>query len=252
REGRARRKRPDCARQERGAGGSSGERDEGEFELSVVVVSWNVRNLLARCLAALPAAIQAADEHATRSTQPVTSHSALGTRRSALGARHSALAWEVIVVDNASTDGSPAMVAERFPGVRLIETGANLGFARGVNAGLRASRGRHVAVLTPDTEPGPGSLATLVRYLDAHPAVGLAGPRLRYPDGTTQPSRRRFPTLATACLESTFLQDWFPNSRAVRRYYVADRSDDESQPVDWLVGAALVVRPAAHHAVGGP
>src|SRR5262249_2725010 len=161
----------DCARQERGAGGSSGERAEGEFDLSVVVVSWNVRNLLARCLAALPAAIQAADEHATRSTQPVTSHSALGTRRSALGAPHSALAC------------SPGVVAERVRGVRLRETGANRGFARGVNVGLRASRGRHVAVLNPDTEPGPGSLATLVRYLDAHPAVGLAGPRLRYPDG---------------------------------------------------------------------
>jgi GT2 family glycosyltransferase len=171
---------------------------------------------------------------------------------------------EIIVVDNASSDGSAAMVRQHFPQVRLIANDSNLGFAHGNNQGIAASQGRYVLLLNPDTEvvgpaaprtggtvktgPAGGSVnrpeavATLLTFLDAHPDVGVVGPQLRYPDGSIQPSRRRFPTLATAFVESTVLQPLFAGSSLLRRYYVADRPDDVTQDVDWLVGACLLVR----------
>ncbi len=179
-------------------------------DLSVIIVSWNVRELLARCLASLRAA-------------------GIGS-------------WEIIVVDNASSDGSAAMVRQHFPQVRLIANDSNLGFAHGNNQGIAASQGCYVLLLNPDTEVVGEAVATLLTFLDAHPDVGVMGPQLRYPDGSIQPSRRRFPTLATAFVESTVLQPLFAGSSLLRRYYVADRPDDVTQDVDWLVGACLLVR----------
>jgi len=95
-----------------------------------------------------------------------------------------------------------------------------------------------------------GALTTMVEYLDAHPRVGVVGPRLLYPDGSVQSSRRRFPTLATAFLESTILHQWFPDNPAARRYHMLDQPDDQVQPVDWLVGACLMVRRQAIEEVG--
>jgi len=157
---------------------------------------------------------------------------------------------EVIVVDNASADGSVAMVREDFPQVRLIANAENLGFTRGNNQAIAQSRGRYVLLLNPDTEVIGDALNTMVRYMDAHPQVGVLGPQLLNPDGSVQPSRRRFPTLATAFLESTVLQQWFPDNRILRRYYVRDRGDDEVQAVDWVVGACLLVRRQAIEQVG--
>jgi GT2 family glycosyltransferase len=96
-----------------------------------------------------------------------------------------------------------------------------------------------------------GALGVMVGYLDAHPEVGAVGPQLRYPDGSVQPSRRRFPTVATLFLESTLLQRWFPRNAVLDRFYVADRPDDMEQEVDWLVGAALMARREALEEVGG-
>ncbi|MCC7354781.1 MAG: glycosyltransferase family 2 protein [Anaerolineae bacterium] len=199
------------------------------MDLAVIIVNWNVRDLLRRCLASL-------DD----------------------SARRGGLATAVIVVDNASHDGSAEMVKAEFPGVRLVASERNLGFTAGNNLGLRAlfeypenDLPRYVLFLNPDTEVVGDALATMVRYLDAHPAVGVIGPQLRYPDGTVQPSRRRFPTLATAFLESTLLQRSWPRSGIQRRYYVADVADDAEQEVDWLVGACLMVRRTALTEIGG-
>ena len=105
-----------------------------------------------------------------------------------------------------------------------------------------ASAARYLLVLNSDTTVAPGALQALVGYLDAHPRVAVAGPRLRYPDGSVQPSRRRFPSVATLFLESTQVQRFWPDNAVLRRYYVADRSDDLEQEVDWLAGACLCVR----------
>jgi GT2 family glycosyltransferase len=102
-----------------------------------------------------------------------------------------------------------------------------------------------VLLLNADTEIVGTAIADMLAYLDAHPEVGVVGPQLRYPDGTVQPSRRRFPTLATLFWESTALERCFPGNPWARRYHVADRPDDEEQEVDWLVGACLLVRAEA-------
>ncbi|HVG00393.1 MAG TPA: glycosyltransferase, partial [Chloroflexia bacterium] len=181
--------------------------------MSIVILSWNVADLLAGCLRSLSGA---SGEWWARS--------------------------EVIVVDNASSDGSAEMVRRDFPGVRLVALPANLGFSRGNNLGIRAARGRYILLLNPDTVAHPRSIATLVEYMEAHPEVGITGPRLLNPDGTLQPSRRRFPTPLTALVESTPLQRWFENSRLLRDFYMLDRPDGKPQEVGWLSGAALMCR----------
>ncbi len=199
------------------------------MDLAVIIVNWNVRDLLRRCLASLGE-----------------------------GARRGGLTTTIIVVDNASHDGSADMVKAEFPDVHLVVSKRNLGFTAGNNLGLRAlseypenNLPPYVLFLNPDTEVIGDALAIMIRYLDAHPAVGVVGPQLRYPDGTVQPSRRRFPTLATAFFESTLLQRWWPRNGILRRYYMADTPDDAEQEVDWLVGACLMVRREALAQVGG-
>ncbi len=190
-------------------------------DLSILIVSWNVRPLLERCLFSL------GECH--------------GRDR---------LSCEVIVVDNASTDGSPQAVRERFPGVKLIASDSNLGFTRANNVGAAHSSGRYMLLLNPDTEVLGDALSTMVAYMDGHPDVGALGPQLLFPDLRVQSSRRRFPTLATAVLESTVLQQWFPRNRVLERYYVWDRRENEEQDVDWVVGACLLIRRQAWEQVG--
>jgi N-acetylglucosaminyl-diphospho-decaprenol L-rhamnosyltransferase len=187
-------------------------------DLTVVVVSWNVRDLLRRCL-------QSIDPRG-------------GT-------------VEIIVVDNASTDGSPAMVRDEFPHVRLVANEENRGFTAANNQGLALSTGRSLLLLNPDTNVVGEALATMTAYLEAHPEVGALGPRLCYPDGSLQSSRRRFPTFTTALVESTVIQEWWHDNRFLRRYYMLDTPDDRIQTVDWVVGACLLVRRAAYEQVGG-
>ena len=216
------------------------------MDLAIVIVNWNVRDLLRRCLTSLQTAIETAGVDTT-----------------------------VVVVDNASADDSVAMLRADFPWVRLIASPTNVGFTRGNNLALSAlgfsdpdtsppssppsfvGKGagglglpRYILLLNPDTEVPPTALATLLAYMDAHPAVGLLGPRLRYGDGSLQSSRRRFPTLATGLLESTVLQQWWPSAPPLRRFYLADQPEDRPQAVDWLVGACLLTRREALVQVG--
>ncbi|HEV7216977.1 MAG TPA: glycosyltransferase family 2 protein [Chloroflexota bacterium] len=189
------------------------------MSVSAVVVSWNVRDLLRQCLLSLRSAARQ-------------------------------LPLEVCVVDNGSRDGSAAMVQQEFPEVRLLVNSNNPGFAAANNQALRDSRSEYVLLLNPDAELGTGALATLCRYLDCHPQVAIVGPQLCNDDGSVQSSRRRAPRLATGFLESTQLQQRLPRTWLTDYYYVADRSDAEEQPVDWLMGACLLVRRSAINAVG--
>ena len=169
----------------------------------------------------------------------------------ALDSERRSVVLNVTVVDNASNDGSVESVQAQFPWVRLIRNERNVGFGAANNQALRsAGDARYWLVLNSDTTPVTGSLRALVDYMDANPAVAVAGPRLRYPTGSVQPSRRRFPTAATLFLESTQFQRFWPDNAVLRRYYVQDRSDAEPQDVDWLVGACLCVRAAAAQRVG--
>jgi N-acetylglucosaminyl-diphospho-decaprenol L-rhamnosyltransferase len=170
----------------------------------------------------------------------------------ALDDQRDGLELQVSVVDNASGDGSAELVARRFPWVHLVRNTRNVGFGAAHNQTLRqaATSARYMLVLNADAAPCPGTLRTLVTFLDAHPEVAVVGPRLRYPDGRTQSSRRRFPSPLTLFLESTQAQRFWPDNDVLRRYYVSDRSDDQTQDVDWLVGACLCVRGEAARQVG--
>lgn len=183
-------------------------------DLSIVIVSWNVRELLRACLASLEAG-------------------------------RGDLALQVIVVDGDSHDGSPEMVAGEFPWVELVACRENVGFPRGNNIGIARAHGRHILLLNPDTAVLYDALAVMVAYLDAHPDVGGLGAQLLNPDGSIQSSRRRFPTLVTGLFESTWLEPLAPRA-VLDRYYARDLPDDATADVDWVVGACLMVpRPVA-------
>jgi hypothetical protein len=158
---------------------------------------------------------------------------------------------EILVIDNASADGSAEMVRRQFPQVHLIANKENRGFTAANNQGLARSQGRYLLLLNPDTETVGDALVTMLRYVEANPEVGALGPKLVNPDGSIQSSRRRFPTFATALVESTVMQEWWQNNRVLRRYYMADTPDGAIQTVDWVVGACLLVRRQAYGQVGG-
>jgi N-acetylglucosaminyl-diphospho-decaprenol L-rhamnosyltransferase len=219
--------------------------------LAIIIVSWNTHDLLHRCVE--------------------TVHASLAG---------SGIDYTVLVVDNASSDGTPALLRAEHPEVVLLESGENLGFAGGNNLALRlllqdnqtrrqgdkeSRAARHVSLspllpisvspdyillLNPDTEVVGDAIARLVRYLDTHPDVAVVGPRLVYPDGAVQPSRRRFPTPGVYFWESTPLEQHWPRNPWARRYRCGDTSDDHEQEVDWLVGAALLVRREAIERAG--
>lgn len=194
-------------------------------QLAIIIVSWNVRDLLGRCLATLRASLAG-----------------------------SGIGNEVIVVDNASTDGTAAFVRSHYPDVQLIESPTNLGFAGGNNLGLRCVLTRpqppeFLFLLNPDTEIVGDAIVRLVRRMQQNPGIAVLGPLLRYPDGSIQSSRRRFPTAGTFFWESTPLEWRWPANPWARRYRMAEHSDAEQQ-VDWLVGAALLVRRCAIEQAG--
>ena len=191
---------------------------DGQAEVSIVVVSWNVAALLRRCLTSCYA---------------------------------QAVAVEVVVVDNASADGSPTLVSHEFPQAMLIANRDNRGFPAAVNQGIAATTAPYVLILNPDAALQPGSLALLLAHLRANPQLGMVGPRLRYPNGTAQSSRRRFPTFTTLLIESTPLQPLFARSGLLRHFYCADQADEVAQEVDWLTGACLLLRREAIQQVGG-
>jgi len=185
-------------------------------DLSIIIVSWNTRDLLATCLASI------------YSSPPPGE-------------------FDVWVVDNASTDGSPALVHERFPQVRLIENEKNLGFAAANNQGLRASRGRYALLLNSDAAAPPGALGAMLRFMDEHPQAGAAGPKLVNPDGSFQASFARFPTLRSEFGLLTGLARW-----SIGPYAPSPRPQpgETARRVDWVAGAALIVRREAIEQVG--
>ena len=147
-------------------------------DLGIIIVSWNVRDLLAACLRSLFADLDL-----------------------------SGLKAQVWVVDNASTDGTPEMVAETFPAIHLIACDENLGFAAGNNLALReisnlqSPISRYVWLLNPDTEVQPGATAALVDFMERTPQAAVAGAKLLYADGSLQQSAFRFPGLVQLVFE---------------------------------------------------
>ena len=191
-------------------------------DVSVVIVSYNVAGLLAGAIESV-----------------------------LVDMKNAGITGEIIVVDNASADGSAEAVRARFPDARLLRNAANEGFGRAANRGMMAAAGETVVVLNPDASVEPGFFKAVRDYLDRQPRVGLLGPHVVQADGTTQPSCRRSYTLAAALLESTPLQWWFGETPALQRFYCRDLDETQAARVDWVEGACLVARRAVLRAVGG-
>lgn len=188
--------------------------------LSVIIVNWNVRDLLRRALA--------------------SAYASWGNRPG----------LEIIVVDNASHDGSVAMLHETFPQVCVIANTDNRGFPAGNNQGITAATGNFLLLLNPDTEIRDDALPRLISYAKNNPDVGMVGPQLLNPNGSVQSSRRRFPTLLLLFLESTWLDKLAPR-KLLRYYYAQEQPDHIAQDVDWITGAAMLTRREVVEQVGG-
>jgi GT2 family glycosyltransferase len=189
------------------------------MDISVIIVNWNSRDFLDRCLQSF------AQAPCSRSV-------------------------EIIVVDNASSDGSPEMVAERFPEVRLIRNQENLGFAKANNQAIRISRGRYISLVNSDVEVLPGCLDALADFLDSHSEVGNVGPRILNADRSLQSSCRRFPTLWNNFCMAAGLATLFRGSRVFCGEHMRYFRYDRTLAVDVLVGCFWMMRRAAVEAVG--
>jgi GT2 family glycosyltransferase len=187
---------------------------EQQPDITVCIVNWNVREDLRRCLDSLACVAEG--------SSPVST--------------------QIIVVDNASVDGSVEILRHDFPHVQLIANADNRGFARANNQAFEHARGRYVLMLNPDTIVPPGGLAKLVAFGDAHPASGAVGPKLLNTDGSLQHSCRRFPTIAAALFRNTMLGALFPRALAAQVYLMADFDHMHEAEVEWVSGACLMLR----------
>ena len=158
--------------------------------------------------------------------------------------------YEIVVVDNDSRDDTIAMIERDWPEVRLVKNPVNRGVAPARNQIFRMSEREFVIILDVDTEVHPGSLDALVRTMREHPEAGIAGPKLVYGDGRLQLSCRPFPSPLNIAIEGTFLREWFPRSRFVKDYTMEDWDHGELREVDWMYGAALIIRKTALDRVG--
>jgi len=191
-----------------------------DFELTISICSWNTSGDLRACLESLQSV------------------------------RDEAL-FEVIVVDNASTDGSPDMVDREFPWVRLLRQSRNLGFSAGHNLAMRHRQGKHVFLLNSDTIVHSGAIRTLLNQVALRADAGILGPKILNPDGTLQLSCRRFPSPIAALFRNTILGRLFPRNRYAREYLMQDYDHAAPQAVDWLSGAALLATEPFIETVGG-
>jgi GT2 family glycosyltransferase len=156
----------------------------------------------------------------------------------------------VIVADNGSADGTAAALRAAAPEVTVLENPDNPGYGAAVNRAAAAQRSTHICAMNADVVLEPESLVTLRRFLDANRACGLVGPALAYPDGTPQPSAKRFPTLELALGEVFGLHRVAPHNRWVRRFYYEDRDLTRDALVDTVSGAVMLLRGEAFDAVG--
>jgi GT2 family glycosyltransferase len=160
------------------------------------------------------------------------------------------VATEVLVIDNTPADGLTEWLQGRFPNVSARANGVPLGYAANANLGLRtATRGRYAMMLNPDAICLPGLLENLVAYMDSHPRAGLAAPKLLNPDGSLQPSCRRFPTPLTLGVRFLRLEGIFRGK--MEHYLMEDWDHAAEAEVDWVTGAIMILRRKALEAAGG-
>jgi N-acetylglucosaminyl-diphospho-decaprenol L-rhamnosyltransferase len=192
--------------------------EPGAAELAVVIVNYNAGACLERCLASL------------------------GTHRGDVR-------LDVLVIDNASSDGSHTAAIAAHPWVRLIENPENVYLSPAWNQGIRATEAPFVLLLNPDTEWFAGTLSGYVSVARRHPRAGLIGPLVRNPDGTVYASGRPFPSILDA-VGHAFLGPILPANRFTRRYHLDGWDRRSEREVDWVSGCCMLLPRAALQAVG--
>jgi len=189
------------------------------MKLSIIIVSWNVKTDLVNCLNSLQ-------------ENPYAGN------------------FEVIVVDNNSSDDTVKTVKSNFPDVVVIDNDKNLGFATGNNKGFEVAKGQYILLLNPDTIVHSDALDTLITFMDDNPSVGACGPRLLNGDGTVQESVRRFPTFRASLYRHTILRFLGIFKKQYREWIMKDFSYDCQAEVCQLMGAALLTRKSVIDQVG--
>ena len=152
------------------------------------------------------------------------------------------LAYEVWVVDNASGDGSAAMVAAEFPQAHLIANAENLGFSKANNQAIARTSSRYVFLLNSDAAVHPGALDALLAYADSHPNAAIIGPKVLNPNGSLQFSCRRFPSLGAGFFRNTYLGRLFPHNKYASDYLMVNFDHAQDKAVDWVSGCAMLIR----------
>jgi len=185
------------------------------MDISIIIVNWNTRELLGRCLESVRATVRG-------------------------------LSSEIIVVDNASTDDSPRMVREKFPQVHLVENRENVGFAHANNQAIQRCTGKYILLLNPDTIVESGALQALVDFLDKHPEAGAAGARILNPDGSLQVSSHPRPTLSRELWRLFHFDALLPYAV----YPLTKWETNQPREVDVLMGACLLLRKEVLDQVG--
>lgn len=194
--------------------------EDKNIDLSISIVSYNVKRLLGLCL------------------DSIKTH----TR---------GISYQVIVVDNGSRDGTVAMLAEKYPWVKVIPNRKNLGFAAAQNKGLGMGQGRYLFSLDSDTFITEDAFSSMVRFMDQCPQAGAAGAKLLSPQGDRQYSRRRFPpSMWPVIYRGSFLKNLLPPSNQVRYYEMSDVILDSESEVDWVYGGNIIFRRKALEDVG--
>lgn len=180
------------------------------MNFSIVIVSYNTRHLLKGC-------IESIFEVETRSK------------------------FELVIVDNNSTDGSQELIEKIYPKCKLIANKTNLGFAAANNIGIRHSKGKHLIFLNPDTKVLSPGFKPLIEFLENKPQVGMVGPQLLNSKGTLQPSCRSFPSIFNMFSESFFLYKLFPHTKTFGKYYMTFFDHKKTRQVDWMKGACFAI-----------
>jgi len=182
-----------------------------KIDISLIIVNRNVGELLSRCLDSIKAA--------------------------------GGIRCEAIVVDNASTDGSQAMLARKYPDAKLIANSQNLGFAAACNIGIKAAAGKYPVLLNPDTLVDPGCLKNLFNFMESNPKAGLAGPKVHNSDGSLQPTTRAIPGyLNILFARKSLITAIWPGNPGASKYMLRDLPKDRPSQVPALAGVCLILR----------
>jgi N-acetylglucosaminyl-diphospho-decaprenol L-rhamnosyltransferase len=190
-----------------------------QYDITVIIVNWRVRDLLERCLESIIA-------------------------------NKDGLNIEIYVVDNDSRDGTSEMIMMEFPEVKVLAMARNLGFARANNLAIKQASGKHIFLLNPDTEIKPGFFKSIYAYMEDNPEVGIIGPRILNSDGSIQASIRRFPDIFSHILIMLKLRNILVENKFLKHYFLVDFDYGREQAVDQIMGAAMMIRRSVFEKIG--